>query len=474
MALVGGAATIWAATLVRLTRCRAPERQQLAWLVGVAALLLLAVFVVPTSWPSALVSALLLPVAIAIGVLRYGALGIVVSSAFVYVVLTGAVLAVYVAVAAAVGAAALDLSQAPLPGAVTAAVVAVTLTPAQRRLQRVADRLVYGERRDPFRAVTRLGERVSEADECELLPAVVDTVRAALRSPAAEVLAPDGRVLARVGDPEEKADRDAAAVALRIGGREVGTLRLAPRRPGEAFTAADQQLFEALAAQVAAVVRALDLAESLHRERDQVVAARHCERDRLRRDLHDGLGPALAGISLGLQAAQGTIGSAGPTAALLARLRAEADDTLGEVRRVIDDLRPARLDDLGLVAAVRRHADAVATTLAVHVEADDLPPLPPEVEVAAYRIAQEALTNVVRHSGARSVRVSLAVNGARLVVRVVDDGHGLSPESVPAPRSGGVGLSSMRHRAEVLGGRLVVDDDAAGTCVEAALPLAAV
>jgi signal transduction histidine kinase len=252
----------------------------------------------------------------------------------------------------------------------------------------------------------------------------------------------------------------------------VGTLCVAERHPGEPFTAGDRRLLAALAPQVAVVVRALELAGSLERERNRVLIATHAERDRIRRDLHDGLGPALAGISLGVQAVQAHVDErADPsTGRLLSRLKDGVDAAVGEVRRILDGLRPAPLDEVGFLAAVRRHADAVAPSVPVRVTADELPPLPPDVETAAYRITQEALTNVAKHSGARSAQVELRARDGWLEVAVVDDGTGFAAgagDDCPA----GVGLPSMRTRAQAVGGELTVTSGAEGTRVVAGLPL---
>jgi signal transduction histidine kinase len=459
-AVIGGAGTIWIATGVRLLRARPPERQQLAWLVCVVLPLMLAVFVLPdpAGW-LILPLALMVPGAVVVGVVRYRLLGIVVSRALVYAVLTAAVVVLYLAVAA-VAAAALGRTLSPVSGAVAAALLAVALAPARTRLQAAADRFVYGRRRDPVTAVTELGDRVADADEADLLPAVLDTVTAALRAPAA-----------RVVPPGWSADRGEVGVPLRVGGRDVGTLCVAERHPGEEYTAGDQRLLAALAPQVAVVVRALELTRSLERERDRVLTATHTERDRIRRDLHDGLGPSLAGISLGVQAVQVHLGERGDP--LLARLRDEVDAAVGEVRRILDGLRPAPLDDVGFVAAVRRHADALAPAVPVRVDAEELPPLPAEVETAAYRIAQEALTNVARHSGARSAEVGLRARDGRLEVAVVDDGGGFAPDADDDARPAGVGLDSMRSRARAVGGELTVTSGPGGTRVVAGLPLEA-
>ncbi len=463
LAVLAGAVTIWTATVVRLLRARSPERQQLAWLVCVVLPLVVFVFVsaVPDWVFTALV--LMIPGAVLVGVVRYRLLGIVVSRALVYAALTAAVVLLYLAVAG-LAAAVLGRTLSPVTGAVTAALLAVALGPARTRLQAAADRLVYGRRRDPVTAVTELGDRVARAEETDLLPAVLETVTAALRAPVARVVPPGGPVPAGGG----------VAVPLRVGGRDVGTLTVAERSPGEPFTAGDRRLLAALAPQVAAVVRALELTGSLERERDRVLTATHAERDRIRRDLHDGLGPSLAGVGLGVQAVQARLGEgADPaTRALLARVRQEVDGAVGEVRRILDGLRPAPLDEVGFVAAVQRHAEALAPSVPVRVTAEPLPPLPPEVETAAYRIAQEALTNVARHSGARSAEVGLRARDGRLEVAVADDGAGFPAED-GAPRPAGVGLASMRTRARAVGGELTVSSGPAGTRVVAGLPLEA-
>ncbi|SFT79244.1 Histidine kinase-, DNA gyrase B-, and HSP90-like ATPase [Geodermatophilus amargosae] len=461
---LSGALTIWTATGVRLVRARSPERQQLAWLLCVVLPLMVGVFLLEDSVQDWVVVplALMVPGAVLVGVVRYRLLGIVVSRALVYAVLTAAVVGSYLLVAA-VAAAALGRTLSPVTGAVTAALLATALGPARSRLQAAADRLVYGRRRDPVTAVTELGDRVASADEADLLPAVLGTVAAALRAPAA-----------RIEPPGSEPSGGGAAVPLRVGGRYLGELYVAERAPGEPFTAGDRRLLGVLAPQVAAVVRALELTRTLEGERDHVLTATHVERDRIRRDLHDGLGPSLAGIGLGVQAVQARLGTgADPaTGALLARVREEVDGAVGEVRRILDGLRPAPLDDVGFVAAVQRHAKALAPSVPVRVTAEPLPPLPPDVETAAYRIAQEALTNVARHSGARCAEVGLRARDGRLEVAVVDDGAGF-PAVDADPRPAGVGLASMRTRARAVGGELTVTSGPGGTRVVAGLPLEA-
>jgi signal transduction histidine kinase len=464
--LIAGTLVIWAGSVVRLVRARSPERQQLAWLL---------VVIIPSAVlsffsPSPLVSTalgLLIPVAIAVGVLRYGLLGIevVVRRGLVYGALTAAVIGVYLLVTTVAGA---RLDRGPLPGVVAAALVAVGLTPLRDRLQAGVDRLVYGDRRDPMRAVTRLGDRMATAGEPDLLPTVLATVTDAVRAPGAAVVAPDGSVLAIHG--AEPASGNVELLGLRVGGRDLGMLRIAPRTPGEPYSEGDRRLLAALASQVAVVVRALELAEALEAERDRVVAATRQERDRLRRDLHDGLGPSLSGVGLGLQALQDvqTVGDAAGAEQLLGRIREEVATAVGEVRRILEDLRPAVLDRTRLPDAVRQHAATIAAgQLDVSVDAAQLPPLPADVEAAAYRIIQEALTNVVRHAAAHQAHITLAASDSTLTITVADDGRGIRGQG----RDGAVGLASMRQRAEALHGTLRVDSSHQGTIVMASLPL---
>jgi len=387
---------------------------------------------------------------------------VVLRRGLVYATLTAALIGVYLLVAAIAGS---GLIHAAVPGVVAAALVALGLNPFRERLQRGVDRLVYGDRRDPMRAVARFADTVAAAGEPEeLLPAVLMTVMNAVRAPGAAVLSPEGRLVATHG-----CHAAGVTLPLRVSGRDVGTLLVADRKPGEPYTDGDLRLLAALVPQVAVVLQALELAEALESERDRVVTGTRRERDRLRRDLHDGLGPSLSGVGLGLQALESALEARDDATAseLLSRVRVEARTAVDDVRRILDDLRPAALDEASLMAAMRRHAEALTGGIPIELDtAVPLPPLPPDVEAAAYRIAQEALNNVVRHAGASSARLSLVARGDVLRLEVTDDGHGFV-----AARRPGVGLASMRHRAETLGGTLDVSSGDGGTRVVASLPL---
>ena len=204
--------------------------------------------------------------------------------------------------------------------------------------------------------------------------------------------------------------------------------------------------------------------------RERLVAAREEERRRLRRDLHDGLGPALAGAALKVEAAENLLQiDAEAASRLLGDARAEIQDAVADVRRLVYALRPPALDELGLVGALREQAERLEVGERVRVEVDApgrLDGLPAAVEVAAYRIALEAMTNVARHADAQACRVRISVNGV-LELEITDDGHGL-----PSDYRTGVGISSMRERAEELGGTCGIERlDGHGTRVRARLPL---
>jgi signal transduction histidine kinase len=461
LSFLGGLAAIWIMSVRRLIRSQAPLRQQLAWLLcGVMPFFVVSFF----SHNPALgaVLSLTIPVGIAVGITRYQALGIdiVLRRGLVYGVLTAAVIGVYLLVAAIAGA----RVNSPLPNVVAAAGVVVGLAPLRERVQRTVDRLIYGQRRDPLRAVAEVGDRLSEPrDPAELLPTVLATVMSAVRAPGASIVTSDGRTLVAIGEAGA-----GESVSLRVSGRDVGLLHVTSRSIGEPYTDGDRRLLAMLAPQVAVVTQALDLAEALETERDRVLGAAAEERARLTRDLHDGLGPSLAGVRLGLVALESALdaGETQTAGAILARVRQESQTALAEVRRIIDDLRPLALDQVGLVAAIARRIDTMGEVPRIELDVSEpLPPLALGVETAAYRIVQEALTNAARHAQARRATVSLGVSGGMLRLEVCDDGCGIGVANK------GVGLASMRHRAEALQGNLAIDSDADGTRVVAELPL---
>jgi signal transduction histidine kinase len=444
------------ALVVRYRRGDERLRRQLLWLVfAIIAMVVLNLprFIVGTGPILLLLAFPLIPVAITIAILRYQLLDIrlALSRAVLYLLLTVAVAAAYLGL---VGAFDALLRGAGAPVLATL-VIALVFNPVRVRLQRAVDRLLYGNRSDPVRAVSRVGERLAADD----MTGVLAAAREALRLPFA-ALRRDGRELAASGEPPALLH----GVPLVFHGDRVGELIVGVRTGERRLSAADLAILDLLAAPLAAALHAATLADDVQNARERLVAAREEERRRLHRDLHDGLGPALTGAGFKADAARNLLnGSPGEAGALIDQVRVDIRDAIDDVRRLVYGLRPPALDELGLAAALRRHGDALP--VAVTVDAPDrLPALPAAVEVAAYRIATEALTNVARHSGAGAARVELRIDTA-VRLSIMDDG---APDRHWVP---GVGLTSIRERVAELGGTCTAGPTPTGGRVDAVLPL---
>jgi signal transduction histidine kinase len=408
----------------------------------------------------------LVPLAIARAVLRHRLWDIdpILHRALVYGGLTTALTAVYAGIVTWVGRG-VSVQGYPVASFAAAAAVAVLFEPLRRRLQRWANRLTYGQRDDPYAAVTALARRIADTSSLDdVLPLLARSARRAMRSPYAAIAAADGAVLADSGH----AVPQPVSIPLIQHGERVGILLIAPRMAGEGFDARDTKLLTDLAHQIAAAVLAVRLRQRAARLTADLVTAREEERRRVRHDLHDRLGPTLAAQVLQIEVAGELLRRRPDEAqALLAQALARGAEALTEVRRIARGLRPPTLDELGLVAAIRQFADELGQQIRVMVKADFMPELPAAVEVAAYAIVREALTNVVRHAGATTSHIGLSVAGRTLRVEVDDDGCG-----VAAAAAAGVGTVSMRDRARELGGHCaVVAVPGGGTRVSAHLPL---
>lgn len=431
------------------------------------------------------------PVSLGVAVLQYRLfdLDLIINRALVWVVLTALTMGLYVLI---VGTLSLlfQASNSPLAFFLATGVVAILFQPARLRVQAAVNRLMYGERDDPYGVLSRLGQRLGAALAPDAVaPAIVESIAAALKLPYVALLSlvaagesgPDGAsgpgaatmLMAAWGNPSAAAP---VHLPLYHQGQPIGVLHLAPRSAGETFSALDRRLLDDLAKQAGVALYAAEqtrqaqqLAADLQHARERLVTAREEERRRLRRDLHDGLGPALASLTLKVDAARDEISyDAKSAAAMLADLKGDIQAAVADIRRLVHDLRPPALDDLGLAASLRLLAERYQTAnLAITCELPErLPPLPAAVEVAVYRITAEALTNVIRHSGATNCRIQLSVAGD-VKLQITDDGRGL-----PADVAAGVGLVSMRERAAELGGKCTIASNPdSGTTVQVQLPV---
>ncbi|SEH01615.1 Histidine kinase-, DNA gyrase B-, and HSP90-like ATPase [Nonomuraea solani] len=454
---------------VRMRRADPAGRRQIGWpLFAFAGYI---VFLVAAAiWPGvlwmAMIWAAVIPFAIAFSVMRYRLYGIdtVISRAFVAVGVVVVVSAVYFGAG--------TLSSLLVSGYDQVAGVAAALfaggffQPLRRALQRAVDRLLYGAVGDPGVLAERLTQAVRRGDPAKALTSVVNVLRDGLAVEGVAVEVSDGEPRyvesGRVGDEPRE-------VPLVWHGARVGRLLVGP--PGQRrFPAAhNERVLATLTPYAADVAHAVRMAADLQRSRERILTTREEERRRLRRDLHDGLGQTLSAMAMTINMARLTLKNS-PDAAdeLLRELHAGMGAVTNDIRELVYGLRPPALDDLGLARAVRDLAARSSPDTEVEVAVEGgLSDLPAAVEVAVYRIVQEALTNIGRHAQASRASIVLQREQAMLRVLVSDDGRGL-----PEAHRAGVGLGSMRERAAELGGICVVTGDpGAGTRVEVMLPL---
>lgn len=421
------------------------------------------------------IAALVFPVCLTGAILRFRLFDIdlFLSRTLVWVFMTALVVAAYVGIVFGIGAL-FTGDQTTILTLVALGVTAVLFQPVRQRVQRGLDRWLFGERDDPYQVVRKLtGDLAETVQPVEALRSTVRTLTDALRLPyAAITLEPGAPPVAAAGVPGSAE----VPIPLVYQSRPVGELIVSPRTGSREFDAADRQLLEELAQQIGVVAHSVRLTNDLQVSRERIVTAREEERRRLRRDLHDGLGAQLAGMSLQVGAMKSFIRT-DPDAAVeqATELQQELRVAVADIRRLVQGLRPAALDDLGLIGALRtrvatvnlgEQADAEQRLRVALNAPDDLGPLPAAVEVASYRIVDEALTNVVRHAQASVCTITIDRLTDALLLTIEDDGIGIEPNRVS-----GVGLQSMQERAVELGGSVSIEAaEPRGTRIVAELP----
>jgi signal transduction histidine kinase len=427
---------------------------------------------------------LLVPMTIGVSVLRYRLwdIDLIINRTLVYGLLTVCVVVLYVLVVVGLGTLFSVLGNL-LISLLATGLIAVLFQPLRERLQRTVNRLMFGERDDPYHVLLRLGQRLETTLTPDaVLPTIAETVAQALKLPYVAITweqaeaASESVIAASYGKAGEH--EISLHIPLVYQQEQVGKLLLASRSPGESLTPDDMKLLHDLAHQIGVAVHTVRLTADLQRltgdlqrSRERLVTAREEERRRLRRNLHDGLGPRLASLTLKLETARNRLAYDPLADTLLADLIIRTQEAVTDIRRLVYDLRPPTLDELGLIPALQEHAFQYTdqSQTQIRVEAPEcLPPLPAAVEVALFRTAQEALTNVMRHAHASqcTIRLMLDEHAHLLVLEVTDNGQGLAPN-----RNRGVGFASMRERAEELGGTWTVEQlPTGGTCVRTCLP----
>jgi len=369
---------------------------------------------------------------------------------------------------------------------VATGVTAALFQPIRHQVQRFVNRMIYGERDDPYTIISHLGQRLETVlAPDEIIPVLLHTISEVFKVSYVSIS------LVQLGDGEpastvEYGDPGKVALTLPLlyKNETIGRLYLGSR-PGEnSFSAADRRLLDGLARQAGAAIHAARQNADLKLARERLVLAQEEERRRIRRDLHDGLGAGLAALNLQAGEVQRLMASDPENAnRRMVDLRAGLREAVGDTRRLVYGLRPPALDELGLLGALRSRmnsfesgqpgepsglSDDKSQPFALCLEApEQLPTLPAAVEVAIYRIVDEGLANIVHHAKAKNGLVRISVVDQGLLIEVSDDGIGL-----PEGYRHGVGLHSMRERTVELGGRWSIQSKGSqGTRVCAWFPL---
>jgi signal transduction histidine kinase len=473
-----------AGLIMRFRRSQSVEREQLKWLVYGSSMAILIILLLSIWWAlrpddplaydltvgSVWFALTIIVVAAGVAILRHGLYNVdlIINRTLVYGILSAGVIGIYVLLVGTLS----TLFQSTgnlLITLLATGLAALLVQPLRMRLQSGVNRFMYGERDDPYTVLAGLSRQLKTTlAPSAVLPNIVEAIARNLKLPYVALALTHGNRL-EIAAAYGSVSGEPIQLPLVYQSETVGQLLVAPRAPGEAFTPSERRLLDDIALQAGIAAHAVRLTADLQRSREQLVAAREEERRRLRRDLHDGLGPQLASLTLSIAAARELLRHDVHAADhLLGELSHHAQAAITDIRRIVYDLRPPALDDLGLLLALREQAAAYQQAhLQITIDAPErLPALPAAVEVAAYRIVQEAMTNVVRHSNAQRCVVRLRID-AGLFIEIEDNGRGL-----PSDRRSGVGLTSIRERTAELGGTLTIDSAPdRGTHLRVCLPL---
>ena len=492
------------AVVLRFRRSRGVERRQMRWFAYVAATALaifILTFLPPLSDAGTVIDnytldfelVVALPLTIGLAVMRYGLydLDVFISRSIVYGSLAVFITAVYVGIAVGIGTLVGSGGKPNLALSILAtAIVAIGFQPVRERIQRVANRLVYGKRATPYEVLSQFSERVAESYASdEVLPRMARVLADGTAAELAEVWLRTGDELRRaaafpletampamlhLNDAAERsistADR---SVLVRHQGDVLGALSVTKRR-GESLTPMEIKLMDALAHQAGLVLKNVGLTADLQARlldlrasRQRLVAAQDDERRKLERDLHDGAQQHLVAIKVKLGLAEILL-TRDPTKAMttLEQLKGDADEALETLRDLARGIYPPLLAEKGLPTALQ--AQARKATLPITIEADGIGRYPQDTEAALYFCILEALQNIQKYAQASRAAVRLRQDGDQLTVEVADDGRGF----VVSTTARGNGLTNMEDRLDALGGNLQVESTLGrGTTLRATVPV---
>ncbi len=491
------------AVAVRFRRSRDVERTQLRWFAYVAAVslgLLVVSFPFPSgsfgdvTWAAGLVGLVaLIPATIGLAIMRHGLydIDVFISRTLVYGSLAVFITAVYVGIAVGIGTLVGSGGKPNLALSILAtAIVAIGFQPVRERVQKVANRLVYGKRATPYEVLSEFSGRVAETYAAdEVLPRMARVLQEGTGAESATVwlrgsteLRPAATfpdvMAAHASLPMRNGTLPALpgatrAVEVRHQGELLGALSINKRR-GEALTPIEQKLVDDLAQQAGLVLKNVGLSadlrarlEELRASRQRLVSAQDVERRRLERNLHDGAQQHLVALKVKLGLAEMLLKrDPEKAAATLEQLKGDADEALETLRDLARGIYPPLLADKGLVVALE--SQARKATVPVHVDAERIGRYPQEIEAALYFCTLEALQNVQKYASASAVEVRLREDGGQVHVDVIDDGRGFDVSIVRR----GAGLTNMEDRLDALGGSLHLESTlGSGTTLRAAVPV---
>jgi signal transduction histidine kinase len=493
-AVVAAGALGVAALVLRYRRSQGEERQQMRWLVFVAIAAAVALVASPlldgTGFSDSFVGyawelgiLLLLggiPAAVAIAVLRYRlyAIDLVISKTLVYGSLAAFITAIYVGIVVGIGALIGQGTSKPNLGLsiLATGVVAVAFQPVRERVQRFANRLVYGLRATPYEVLSDFSHRMAgtyAADD--VLPRMARILAEGTGAKESGVwLAVSGQLALAASWPDDGANSSAARpdgadllIPVTHQGEELGALSIT-KPSGEGLTPAEEKLTRDLASQAGLVLRNVRLIEDLKASRVRLVQAQDEERRRIERNIHDGAQQQLVALNVRLGLAKRLVGDPAKIDSLLAELQSETNQALADLRDLARGIYPPLLQDKGLAAALESQARRASIPVTVHPDGIDR--YSQEAEAAVYFCVLEALQNVAKYARAGSATVMLSATGGHLSFEVTDDGAGFDPSTT----SYGTGLQGMADRLAALGGEIEVRSQPGhGTTVAGRLPVRA-
>ncbi|MEH7224797.1 sensor histidine kinase [Bacillus sp. JJ1566] len=419
--------------------------------------------------PLMLTTIIVIPVSLAIAILQYKLwnLDIYINRFVLYIMLSSLVVIIYASIIGILGT--IFQIGGFFISFIAVGVTAILFEPIKRKLQAAINRFMYGESRSPYAALSMLGQKLeATSDTRTVLSSVVETISQVLKLPYAAIyLSTENsfQLAAEYGTLNSTPNRFNLVYQNDL----VGELVIGTRALNEEFSDYEHRLIQDLARQVGIAAYSVKVTTDLMKSRESLVKAREEERKRIRRDLHDGLGPQLASLGMNIEAARNLYKinhKAGDE--LLMTTHKQLKDAINDIRQLVYDLRPPILDELGLIFAINEFISQYSQS-EINFRTF-VPPtvsnLPAAIEIATYRIIQESISNVIRHSKATECIIKITMTNF-IKIEITDNGKGISFDAKK-----GIGMASMRERTEELNGTFhVISTPGLGLSIQAIFPL---